>query len=306
MELWKQFFEESGESLFTTTGVLLTAASGDAYLAKARETLVKCGVKHQTLDSAELQKRFPSLSFDTGTIGIYELESGVIQARRAVLAVAQDSVASSVLPPSGRGTLDELSTAVGGRLSAGAFVFACGPWLPSLFPLIIGERIQPSRQEVFFFGRRPGDRQYAPPETPVWIDFGEGAYSIPDIDSRGFKLAVDKHGPPIDPESGSRTITPEKLAEARAVLDRRFPGMRGAPLVESRVCQYENTSNGDFLIDRHPDFDNVWLVGGGSGHGFKHGPFVGEYVLSQIAGAAAPEPRFSLSTKQTRRLRTVY
>jgi sarcosine oxidase len=296
MELWKEVFES--EPLFTRTGVLLTASEGDPYLTKAHETLTKCGVNHEALGYEALRETFPELAFDPGTIGIYEPDNGVILARRAVRAVASDVMAAAVSSPTMPGVLETTQR----RISARTLVFACGPWLASLFPDVVGERIQPSRQEVFFFGPPPGDRG----RMPVWIDFGEGAYSVPDLDGRGFKLAVDKHGPPIDPETGDRAFTPEKLAEVRAVLDRRFPGLRGAPLVESRVCQYENTWNGDFLIDRHPHFENVWLVGGGSGHGFKHGPLVGEYVASQIAGTAAPEPRFSLASKQTRRARTVY
>jgi sarcosine oxidase len=76
-------------------------------------------------------------------------------------------------------------------------------------------------------------------------------------------------------------------------------------VVETRVCQYENTSNGDFLVDRHPDMPNVWLVGGGSGHGFKHGPALGEYVAARLSGAAG-EPRFSLESKLTVQSRTVF
>src|SRR5207248_9739048 len=124
-----------------------------------------------------------------------------------------------------------------------------------------------------------------------------GGYSLPDLESRGLQLAFDRHGPPFDPGSDERMVT--GLADARAFLAERFPALANAPLVESRVCQYENTSNGDFLIDRHPDFDNVWLVGGGSGHGFKHGPKVGEYVAQQIAGAGSAEPRFSLASMQS-------
>ena len=77
-------------------------------------------------------------------------------------------------------------------------------------------------------------------------------------------------------------------------------------LSEFRVCQYENTSNGDFLIDRHPELENVWLVGGGSGHGFKHGPAVGEYVSARILHGAEAEPRFSLASKAETQKRTVY
>jgi glycine/D-amino acid oxidase-like deaminating enzyme len=210
-------------------------------------------------------------------------------ARRAVQAVVEASEA------------DYEIRAGGNNIRAGTVVYACGPWLPKLFPDILRGRIRPTRQEVFFFGTPPGYKC-----MPTWIAFREGAYSIPSLDGRGFKIALDTHGPAFDPETGNRDITRSALDKTRAILRKRFPELARAPLLESRVCQYENTSNGDFLIDRHPHLKNVWLVGGGSGHGFKHGPFVGEYVASQIAGTAPAEPRFSLASKKKVRQRTVY
>jgi glycine/D-amino acid oxidase-like deaminating enzyme len=141
---------------------------------------------------------------------------------------------------------------------------------------------------------------------PTWIDFGAEIYGLPDLEGRGFKVAPDRHGGPIDPDTDERLVAAESVQRVRAFLARRFPALAAAPLLETRVCQYENTSNGDFLIDRHPDADNVWLVGGGSGHGFKHGPAVGEYVAERLAGGGPEEPRFSLATKETVRKRAVY
>jgi glycine/D-amino acid oxidase-like deaminating enzyme len=141
---------------------------------------------------------------------------------------------------------------------------------------------------------------------PVWVDFAEEIYGIPDFKGRGFKVAPDRHGPDFDPDTGSRIITPETLATVREFVGRRFPGLKDAPLIASEVCQYENTSNGDFLIDRHPDRDNVWLVGGGSGHGYKHGPAVGEYVAARILEGGPLETRFSLATKEKIQKRAVY
>jgi len=198
----------------------------------------------------------------------------------------------------------------GRALQAGAFVFACGPWLPRVFPQVLRDRIQPTRQEVFFFGPPAGDRRFAPPALPVWADLSDLeniVYGMPDLEARGFKLAFDAHGPPIDPDALERQVTPAGLAASRDFLVRRFPALAQAPLVESRVCQYENTSNGDFLIDRHPELENVWLVGGGSGHGFKHGPAVGDYAARALLGSlGSPEPRFSLATKQVQQQRAVY
>jgi len=129
---------------------------------------------------------------------------------------------------------------------------------------------------------------------------------MPDLESRGFKIANDRHGEAVDPDTQSRLPSAEGIATARKYLARRFPALKDAPVVETRVCQYENTSNGDFLIDRHPAFENVWLVGGGSGHGFKHGPSLGEYVAARVKQGGPIEPRFSLETKQTIKKRAVF
>jgi glycine/D-amino acid oxidase-like deaminating enzyme len=94
--------------------------------------------------------------------------------------------------------------------------------------------------------------------------------------------------------------------KVRRYVARRFPALKDAPIVETRVCQYENTSSGDFLIDRHPGMENVWFAGGGSGHGFKHGPAVGEYVTGRLLDRTQPEPRFSLATKATTQNRAVF
>jgi sarcosine oxidase len=285
LDLWNQVCPR----LFHNTGVLVTAPRFDPYLIDTHQTLMLLGVKHDLLGPAALRTVFPEISLDPDTDGIWEPESGVLMARRAVQAVVDAS------------GVDYEVRAGASNIRAGTVIYACGPWLPKLFPEILRGRIRPTRQEVFFFGTPPGYKS-----MPTWFAFREGAYSIPSLDGRGFKIALDSHGPAFDPETGSREITPDALRKIRAILRKRFPALAGAPLLESRVCQYENTSNGDFLIDRHPDRKNVWLVGGGSGHGFKHGPWVGEYVASQIAGTAPAEPRFSLASKKTSRNRSVY
>lgn len=163
----------------------------------------------------------------------------------------------------------------------------------------------PTRQEVFFFGAPAGAPRFKAPAIPCWIH-ADNLYGIPDLENRGFKIADDNHGPPIDPDSIDRLITKESLATMRERLARRFPLMKDAPLVESRVCQYENSSNGDFLLDKHPSFDNVWIAGGGSGHGFKHGPAVGEYMAGLIQNTQAAEVRFSFASKSTTQNRSVH
>ena len=315
LALWLEFFEKVRQPLFHPTGVLWTAAPGDPYTESTRQTLARCGVRFEALSTAGMKLRYPQMEFAAGAWGIFEPESGALMARRAVEAVVADAVRNGVafLPevvvaPAGQGALASIRTGTGQAIRAGAFVFACGPWLPKLFPGLLGKRIELTRQEAFFFGTPPGDRRFAPPVMPVWIDFSDprGPYCFPDLEDRGVKIALDEHGPPIDPDSADRIPSAGGLAAAREFLAGRFPALRHAPLLEARVCQYENTSSGDFLIDRHPDFTNVWLVGGGSGHGFKHGPAAGEYVTALLLNGAATEPRYSLATKTEAHRRKVF
>ncbi len=315
LTLWREFFARTGLPLFHPTGVLWIAAEGNAYTENTLRTLGRCGVRFEILHPAELQARYRQIVFAHGTWGIFEPESGALMARRAVEAVVADAVRAGVafLPevivaPEGRGTLSAVRTATGESIRAGTFVFACGPWLPKIFPALLGKRIEPTRQEVFFFGTPAGDRQFSAPAMPAWIDFSDprGPYGLPNLENRGFKIALDQHGPRMDPDTTDRVPSAEGLVEAREFLSERFPALRGAPLVEARVCQYENTSNGDFLIDRHPEMSNVWLVGGGSGHGFKHGPAVGEYAAARVQDGGPVEVRYSLATKLETQNRSVY
>ena len=314
LALWQEFFRQVGRPLFQRTGVLWLARADDPYTLATLGTLAQVGVKFERLPLAELESRFPQFTLGRDAWGVFEPDSGVLLARSAVQEVVREAVGrgvtylpEAVVAPGGRGRLDSVTTQSGLKLAAANFVFACGPWLPKIFPRLLGEWIRPTRQEVFFFGVEAGDRRFSPPAMPAWVDFRELVYGVPDLDGRGFKLAIDAHGPPFDPDAGERLATAEGLALAREHLARLLPGLRDAPVVEVRVCQYENTPNGDFLIDRHPDFENVWLVGGGSGHGFKHGPALGEYVAGKVTQADTdPEPRFALSTEGKAKQRLVY
>ena len=316
LAMWAAFFARSGGELLHRTGVLWMARPDNLYAQQSRETLRRVGVAFEDLSPEEVKRRYPQISAAPDAGAIFEPDSGALMAREAVAAVVEQFVRdggdyrlAAVRAPKGGGRLSEVLTTEGESIVADEYVFACGPWLGKVLPDVLGARIFPTRQEVLFFGTPAGDKRFEPPQMPVWIDFGDnkGMYGFPDLERRGFKVAFDLHGPPIDPDTENRFVRPEKVAEARAYVTERFPALAGAPVVDARVCQYENTSNGDFLIDRHPGFDNVWIAGGGSGHGFKHGPAVGEYVAARVMGAAMPavEPRFSLATKGTAQHRTV-
>jgi sarcosine oxidase len=313
LEQWKTLFAASGEKLFLQTGVLWLGAEGNSYLEQSRVCLERYDVKHEVLKPKELQKRYPQVNFESVANGLFEPESGVLLARRAVNRVVEDAVRFGVkkqvaqaITPRASGKLESIETADGEHLSADHFVFASGPWLGKIFPQLLGPRIFPTRQEIFFFGPPPGNTQFAASALPTWLFQSDEVYGMPDIEGRGLKVACDVHGERVDPDTQSRLASREGAQWASEYVARRFPAMSGAPIVETRVCQYENTSSGDFLLDRHPEFSNVWLAGGGSGHGFKHGPAVGEHVAGLVLGERSVEKRFSLAAKATEQKRAVH
>jgi glycine/D-amino acid oxidase-like deaminating enzyme len=299
---WKALFARTGQPLLHQTGALWMARTSDRYSAATEETFRAEGVPFEILSMADLEHHYPQFRPPAkDTYGIFEPEAGALMARRAVNAVVDDAIRAGV--EYSRLAIDPLRPAV----DAGVYIYACGPWLPKLFPTILKPRIFVTRQEVFFFATPPGDDRFSPARMPVWLDFTDPRtpYGFPDLENRGVKLAFDLHGKPFDPDAGDRTVSSQSTAAARQFLGERFPALRDAPLTETRVCQYSNSSNGDFLIDRHAERDRVWFIGCGSGHGFKHGPAIGEYAAQVITGARAPEPRFSYATKAQTQRRTV-
>lgn len=310
---WKELFEATGQNLFHKTGVLWLSSKGDESLDHSIATLQRCKIVHHVFSQPELETRYPQMSLEGIARGLLEPESGVLLARRAVACAVERAIRlgvqfqiAQIRSPRAGKAIDFVETSSGERISAGAYVFACGAWLGKVFPGVLRSRIFPTRQEVFFFATSPGDTRFAPPALPTWLIQPDEVYGMPDIEARGLKIACDTHGERVDPDTQSRVVSPQSVEWARSFVERRFPALRNSPITETRVCQYENTSNGDFLIDRHPEISNVWFAGGGSGHGFKHGPAVGEYTASMVLGEGTPEPRFSLATKATEQHRTVH
>jgi monomeric sarcosine oxidase len=315
LPVWREFAARIGREIFHPTGVLWLSNDEDTYLKSVGRVLRQAGVEHEELKADEIARRWPQLRFPDVTCGVLEAASGILMARNAVQALVKELIESGVEylpsaaePPEGSGKLEQIKAGNGDSISAGTFIFCCGPWLPKIFSGLLGQRIFPTRQEVFFLGVPAGSVDFRPPKMPVWLHRTHPGlpYALPDIEGRGFKIAFDLHGENFDPDSGMRTVAQTSIETLRAYLRKHIPALANAPVLETRVCQYENTWNGDFLIDRHPDFDNVWIAGGGSGHGFKHGPALGEYLSERILHDAPAEQRFSISAKQTAQKRAVY
>lgn len=311
--LWSELEESSGERLMLSTGRLALYPEGaDRRAVVAAITpLSELGVAGtEILDRAEIRHRWPQIHSDDIAFAAYDgggVGGSTLMARRACQVVAREveraggeiRVARALPEFPAAGRLSELRLGDGETIRARHYVFACGPWLPKLFPELLARRLQVQRRDVLFHGVPPGDSRFSYPELPEWSVQGSGWYGFPDIDNRGLKAAPYPDLNSLDPDADERLVTPQQVKRAHDFVAHRFPAVAGQPVIESRVCQVTNTTDGDFLVDRHPDLENVWIVGGGSGHGFKHGPAVGEYAARRVLGEAT-----DVKYDQTFRLRS--
>jgi len=305
LRLWKEHETRWGSQLFHRTGVLWMATSSDDHFERASLPMLReAGIAYEELSGREVGKRWPQINVEDVRWAIHEPEGGFLRARVACQAVVEgfsgeggEYKQAAVLPSDlETGVRNGLTLSDGSTLMADQYVFACGPWLGKLFPETIGDRIRSTKQDVFFFGTPAGDNRFSEAKLPVWADHRDHfIYGIPAADGRGFKVADDTRGADFDPTSGERAVSEDGLRAIRVYVAFRFPAMKDAPLVETRVCQYENSPDNHLIIDRHPTAKNVWLVGGGSGHGFKNGPALGEMLAELVMERKDPEPIFQLA-----------
>ena len=302
-ELWREAEREWDERLVHSTGLLWMFRGDDGYARRSLPLLAERGLAVEELAVEAAGRRFPQVDFDGVRSVFVESEGGFLAARRSCRRTAgavgalggEVRIAHAEPGPVADGEMAPLRLAGGSTLAADRYVFAGGPWLGRLFPEVLGPAILPTRQEVCFFGPPPGEERFGDDRFPAWVDWGDRVvYGVPATAGRGFKVADDTRGEPVDPTTMERTLGEAAVARARRFLAERFPPLAGAPLVEGRVCQYENSPDGDLVLDRHPQAGNAWIAGGGSGHGFKLAPAVGEHVARLVLGETEPLPRFSI------------
>ncbi|MBI1354043.1 MAG: FAD-dependent oxidoreductase [Acidobacteria bacterium] len=304
LDLWRECEHFCGFPLYQRTGVLWMFGGSDEYCRESLSPARELGFRVDALEFSEAERQFPQVRFEGVRTAYFEHEAGFLRARQACYAICEEfqreggtyaQISASPGPIESQAMrCIELADAY--QLAADQYVFACGPWLGRLFPEVLGAAIRPTRQEVYYFGAPSGEGGFDADQFPSWMDLGDRIYyGFPNVDRRGLKVADDTRGPEFDPTDGDRSPSPDGVARARDYLASRFPRLAGAPLLEARVCQYENSPDGHLIVDRHPEAANVWLVGGGSGHGFKLGPALGEHVARCVLGRAEPEPLFSIS-----------
>jgi sarcosine oxidase len=291
---WHERQSEFKRRLIFANGVLSPNEPQAQFEAEQR-IFTKLNIPFEVLSPDECRKRWPQGGFDGDTHAFYEPRAGTVKARESIIAATEIfaakggrvEIAMAMPESSARGRLTSLKLGDGRTISTGLAIFACGPWLPAVFTDVLSNFIRRTRSEVFYVGSPAGDLRYHWERFPnIW--HGEGGYSLSDVDY-GYKVAPGMGvGLPMDPDRDERIVSPIMEDMARRFVAHRTPGLVGQPIVASRVCALENTDNEHFIIDKHPAYANVWIAGGGSGHGFKMGPVTGEYIADRVLGIADP------------------
>jgi len=309
LEQWRELEQGAATKLIEQAGVVWLASEAQAFEAESYDSLEALGIPVERWSADELAARVPALNPEGCPWALFEPEAGALFARPAVMATQDrfraeggEIVVGRVAPPTATdGGLGRIALEDGATLDADAFIFACGPWLPDLFPDLLGELIIPHRQDVMHFAVPPGDDRYAPAKLPVWIDFEGSFYGFPSFDGVGAKACPDWLGPIERPDDSAREVADETIEASRSLLRRRFPILADQPVVRRWTCFYEVTPDANFVIDRHPTLADTWIAGGGTGHAFKHGPVIGQYLAALVtsdaktaAQLAPPDDRFAL------------
>ena len=304
-ERWKAREAEWGKTLFFRTGQLSLAREWTKDLTDTRKVFDKLGVKYEVVPHDDLPRRYPQMNTKDMSVAMYTPSTGVLKAREGCVAVAQAFekkggrflIAKADLGRRSGSTLQDVALSTGQRIAAQTFVFACGPWLPKVFPAVMKNKLSTPRRVVFFYGTPPGDERFTYPNFPTWSV--DNAYGFPSIEGKGFKVVPTFERVIVDPDTQEHTLTADELRRGRDFVTKWFPALAGQPLVESKVCQREDSIDEHFIVTQHPELRNVWLVGGGSGHGYKHGIMLGDYVANRVVGKDKhPELAATFSLKQ--------
>jgi glycine/D-amino acid oxidase-like deaminating enzyme len=293
LDLWRELEQDTGTELFVPSGVAWFFTGTHGWGEESERVLTEQGIAAERLAPDEGARLFPSFDGRGLDSILLEPEAGVLRARDATRVISELAIERGAHFVTARAAPEGDAVLVDGeRLEADRIVWAGGAWLAGLFPELLDLRV--TRQDVYFFGAPAG---WQAPSVPGWVDFDNGVYGLGDLDGRGFKASPDREGPAFDPDHGERVASDEKEREAREYLALRFPDLAGAPLVGTRSCPYSLTGDTNFLIAQHPQHAHVWLFGGGSGHGFKHGPALAEYVERLLNEEDEPDPAFGLGTR---------
>lgn len=294
---WRRWNAAWGRAYYHECGYLLlargTAMPAGSYEDASYRMQRRRGNKVEALDARELAARHPQWNAARHGAGYYNPNAGWVESGAVVARLAEDArqagidlreQAPLVAISHEAGRVTGVVLGDGARLAADAVVSALGAWTPFIFPEL-GSLLRTTGQPVVHF--KPADpAPWQAPAFPVWAaDIGQtGRYGFPANADGIVKVAKHGAGVPITGPAQARVVTAADVAEAREFLSGSLPALAEAPVVATRQCWYGDALDGDFLIDRHPAREGLFIVGGDSGHGFKFAPVMGGLIADVVEG----------------------
>ncbi|MEE3292700.1 MAG: FAD-dependent oxidoreductase [Pseudomonadota bacterium] len=297
---WMELEQELNTELYIECGALILAEEGHSTWEEVTmPTFDKLGVPYVRVEPDELPVRFPQFDFRKVAFGLWEPEAGMVLAHRAVTETFKLFQREGGQFRRGRVTTDKTETPLldGKPLSADLVVMSCGSWLTYLFRQTLGPLLKVIRQDIVYTSTPDGDRSFDADQMPCFVDHGYGAYGIPSVYGWGVKAAIAWHATDIDLDDEDRVVDQSAIARSRQYWAYRFPRLANEIVIDQKACHISLTPDTHFIIDFHPQHSNVLIVGGCSGHLFKHGPMLGDYVAGVGLQEWGTAPRFKIGPR---------
>jgi sarcosine oxidase len=291
LKRWRELEADSGEQLLTPTGVMMIGRDESSSERETYTALRSLDLAAELLDSAEAARRFPQFNPAAFAFAVYDPNGAILHADKAVAAALRVARQRGVRFIEGQRVirveqsdagLVEIVTESAGNYQCKQAVIASGPWTRKLLPFL-AYGLTTTRQETVYF-EPPGVSAsgFEPGRFPIFIELDSGFYGFPSHHRGWIKIANHHKGATADPYEFDDSVGEDFIESCRGFFRRFIPRLADAQVRETRVCLYNNTPDDDFLIDWHPEIENVLIVTGFSGHGFKFGSVVGRLAAELL------------------------
>ena len=298
---WLEMQAETGENLMYECGALILATQGHCDWEDATAgTFDTVGVPYYRFDRDAIRARFGQFKVDDIDYALFEPEAGLLMAHRCVLTTIKLFKDAGGLVKRGIVTTDasERPMLDGAPIEADLIVIATGAWMSEMFPRTIKPISKVMGINVLYTSTPDGSDQFDMEHMPCWIDHGQGSFGIPSSEGSGVKAAVVIPNVDIDINNDERLIEKNALSKTRHYIKHRLPGLEGQRVVDSKFNQVILTPDTHFIVDWHPEHDNVLFAGGCSGHLFKHGPVFGDFVAGVALRDYGTADRFKVAGRR--------
>jgi glycine/D-amino acid oxidase-like deaminating enzyme len=298
---WLNWNDSFNETLYHEVGVVMLTRSPMApgeYEYENFQSLLRRGYHPERLDSVSIADRFPAFNSEIYIDGYYHAEAGYVESGRSLRFLYGEAERNGVSIFSGQRVtkirtsnklLKGVATTGGRFFSADEVVLAAGAWTPYLLP-----ELQAYMRVVgmpVFHLKVDNPTLYEPPLLPVFSAdvTHSGWYGFPIHPNEGvIKIANHGVGVPVNPQTDDRVVSDLETRRLRDFLEESLPSLANAPIVNTRRCLYCDTLDENFWIARHPYVTGLTVAAGGSGHAFKFGPLIGEWVADALQGKPNP------------------